>query len=88
MVKDYSNRKEIIFQKQPPLAFYEKATEKPKLTSENYKWRSLFWTSLIYNMSAKQERHECDTSDISATRVQHKQHECDTNDATVTLVRL
>ena len=37
MVKDYSNRKEIIFQKQPPLAFYEKATEKPKLTSENYK---------------------------------------------------
>ena len=33
-------------------------------------------SSLIYNTSARNERHKCDTS---ATQVRHEQHECDTS---------
>ena len=51
-----------------------------KLTGENYLWRSLFWSSLIYNMSARQERHECDTSATQATRVWHEQRDSDTSE--------
>ena len=51
-----------------------------KLTGENYLWRSLFWSSLIYNMSARQERHECDTSATQATRVWHERRDSDTNE--------
>ena len=41
MVKKYQNRKQIIFQKQPPSVFYGKAIENgkmsvAKLNSENY----------------------------------------------------
>ena len=49
-------------------------------------------SSLIYNTSARHERHECDTSytnttlasDTSATRVRH---ECYTNDTSATQVK-
>ena len=51
-----------------------------KLTGENYLWRSLFWSSLIYNMSARQERHECDTSATQATRVWHERRDSDTSE--------
>ena len=50
-----------------------------KLTGENYLWRSLFWSSLIYNMSARQERHECDTSATQATWVWHERRDSDTS---------
>ena len=36
-------------------------------------------SSLIYNMSARHERNECDTSNTSATQVRHIRHECDTS---------
>ena len=36
-------------------------------------------SSLIYNTSARHERHKCDTSDTNATRKGHEQHECDTS---------
>ena len=53
-------------------------------------------SSLIYNTSARHERHECDTSatlvtrvrhecDTSATRVLYERHECDTS---ATLVKI
>ena len=51
-----------------------------KLTGENYQWRSLFWSSLIYNMSARMERHECDTSVTQATRVWHERRDSDTSE--------
>ena len=35
-------------------------------------------SSLIYNTSARYERHECQTSDTSGTRVRHERHECNT----------
>ena len=48
-------------------------------------------SSLIYDTSARRERHKCDTiatratrlqhgCDTSATRVLHQRHECDTNE--------
>ena len=60
----------------------------------NQRNKSNTGSSLIYNMSAKHEQHECDTSatlatrvrhewhkcDSSATRVLHEQHECDTSE--------
>ena len=42
-----------------------------------------FGSSLIYNTSARHKRHECDTSNTSATRatrVLHEWHECDTSE--------
>ena len=51
-------------------------------------------SSLIYNASARQERHECDTSDTSATVVQHKAtlttrvcHGCYMNDKSAARVK-
>ena len=44
-----------------------------KLSNNNNRKKS----SLIYNMSARHERHECDTR---ATRVLHERHECYTNE--------
>ena len=55
-------------------------------------------SSLIYNTSARHERHECDTSNISETRVRHKcdtsatrttrlRHKCYTNETSVTRVK-
>ena len=41
------------------------------------------WSSLFYNMSARHERHECDTNDTSATRVRHEQNEYDTSETRV-----
>ena len=44
--------------------------------------KKLIRSSLFFNTSAKQERHECDTNNMSATRttrVRHEQHECDTS---------
>ena len=43
-----------------------------------------FGSSLIYNTSARHERHECDTSDTSATQVRY---ECYTNDTSATRVK-
>ena len=37
-------------------------------------------SSLIYNTSAKHERHECYTNDTSTKPVLHERHECDTNE--------
>ena len=45
---------------------------------------SLDWSSLIYNMSAPHERHECNTSE---TRTTHVRHECYTNDTSSTRVK-
>ena len=42
------------------------------------------WSSLIYNTSARHERHEFNTSAERATRVQH---ECHTNGTCTTLVK-
>ena len=44
-------------------------------------------SSLIYNTSARYERHECDTSDTNTTRVQYQRHECYTNDTSATRVK-
>ena len=41
-------------------------------------------SSLIYNTSARHERHECDTSDTSVTQVRY---ECYTNDTSATRVK-
>ena len=41
-------------------------------------------SSLIYNTSARQERHECDTSDTCEKRMRHK---CYTNDTSATRVK-
>ena len=41
-------------------------------------------SSLIYNTSARHERHECDTS---ATRATPVRHECYTNDTSATRVK-
>ena len=55
------------------------------LTFENDLGENLnqtFGSSLIYNMSARHEQHECDTSNTNATlttRVRQKRHECDTS---------
>ena len=38
----------------------------------------------IYNMSARHERHKCDTNDTSATQVRR---ECYTNDTSVARVK-
>ena len=38
-------------------------------------------------MSARHERHECDTSDTSETRAAQVRHKCDTNDTLTTRVR-
>ena len=43
-------------------------------------------SSLFYNMSARQEQKECDTSDKSATRLQHEQQEWDTGNTSATQV--
>ena len=43
--------------------------------------------SLFYNMSARHERHDCDTSDTSATQVCNERHDCDTSETRVTRVR-
>ena len=45
---------------------------------------SLIWSSLFYNTSTRHERHECNTSETRATRVQHK---CDTSATWTTRVR-
>ena len=53
----------------------------------------LFWSSLFYNTSARQERQERDTNNTSAKRVQndgrvrHERHKCDKNAAWTTRVR-
>ena len=48
-------------------------------------------SSLIYNTSARNERHECDTRkhecNTSETRVLHERHECYTNDTSATRVK-
>ena len=41
----------------------------------------LHQSSLIYNMSARHERHECNTSETRATQVRH---DCYTNDTSAT----
>ena len=46
------------------------------------KKRTYYWSSLIYNTSARHERHECDTS---ATQVRH---ECYTNNVSATRVKI
>ena len=54
-------------------------------------------SSLIYNTSARHERHECDTSatrvrheqrkcDTIATRALHERHECDTSEKKLILI--
>ena len=43
--------------------------------------------SLLYNTSARHERHECDTNYTSATRVRHERYECDTSVTRVLLKR-
>ena len=48
---------------------------------------SNFRSSLIYNMSARHERDECDTSETSATRAIRMQYECNTSDTSVAQVR-
>ena len=59
------------------------------------------WSSLIYNTSARQVRHECDTNAIQVEGVQHEwdtsntsptqtarvRHDCYTNDTSVTRVK-
>ena len=42
------------------------------------------WSILIYNTTARHERHECDTDDTNATRVRH---ECYTSDTISTRVK-
>ena len=37
------------------------------------------WSSLIYNTSARHERHKCNTSATLATRVRHERHACNTS---------
>ena len=44
-------------------------------------------SSLIYNTSARHERHECDTSDTSKTGATRVRHECHTNDTSATRVK-
>ena len=50
-------------------------------------WRS----SLVYNTSARYERHECDINDINLTQVQQRttrvQHKCDTSEIRATQVQ-
>ena len=41
-------------------------------------------SSLIYNTSARHERHECNTSDTNATRVSDKRHVCNTSETRAT----
>ena len=50
----------------------------------NIIWASTTRPSLIYNASARHERHECDTRDTNATRVRHK---WDTSDTSATRVK-
>ena len=54
---------------------------------ELWNYYGIIKTGLIYNTSARHERHECDTSAIratecntSATRVLHGRHECRTSE--------
>ena len=64
------------------------------ILSLNY---SAIKSTLIYNTSARHERHECNTSatrerheqhkgDMSATRVLHERHECDTSEKKLILI--
>ena len=46
-------------------------------TSEKFLRLRELWSSLVYNTSARHERHECNTS---ATRVLHKRYGCDTSE--------
>ena len=50
------------------------------------KWTEFdqLWSSLLYNTSARHERHECDTNDTSATKTTQVQHELDTSDTSAT----
>ena len=45
-----------------------------------FRSNAIWWSSLICNASARQERDKCDKSDTSATRVRHERHECDTSE--------
>ena len=45
------------------------------------------WSSLIWNTSARHERHERHKYDTSATQKRHEQHECDTSAAQTTQIR-
>ena len=38
----------------------------------------IYWSSLSYNTSARQERHEYETSDKNETPVPYAQYECET----------
>ena len=50
----------------------------------NGKWCPYWWSSLIYNRSARHEQHECDKSNTNAARVRHK---CDASATLKTRVR-
>ena len=45
------------------------------------------WSSLIYNTSARHERHECDTSDTNASLATRVQRKWDTSDTSAVQVR-
>ena len=86
MVKNYLNRKEIMFQKQPPLVFYEKATEKSKqICGQTYWWKLpvkefvLIKSNLQHECQTGATRvwHECNTSNTSVTRTTRQWHEWD-----------
>ena len=54
---------------------------------ELWNYYGIIKTGLIYNTSARHERHECDTSairatecDTSATRVRHRRHDYKTSE--------
>ena len=57
----------------------------------NYTFIEVLYTfkrsSLIYNTNARQERHECDTSDTSVTRAAPVRHERNTSTTRTTRVR-
>ena len=44
------------------------------------------WSSLIYNTSVRHERHECNTSDTSATRALHERQDCDMGEKNLILI--
>ena len=86
MVKNYLNRKEIMFQKQPPLVFYEKATEKSKQICGQTNWWKLPVKEFVLIKSNLQHEcqtgatrvwHECNTSNTSVTRTTRQWHEWD-----------
>ena len=58
------------------------------LNPENRSFENIsIGSSLIYNTSARQERHECDTSDTGDTRATQVRYECYTNDTSATTVK-